>query len=193
MEKLERNVSNTRWTPIRFLERDVTGADQWWLMRCICGTEKRVRLKSFQRGTSLSCGCYRLALSRRGQNRLPIGESARNQLLLIYRRGATRRGLSFDLTRNEFLALTSADCHYCGQPPYQIMNRAKYIGKGNGAYVYNGIDRKDSTLGYTVDNCVPCCRMCNFAKSDMSYADFIVWLDNLVIYRTRNQYQECAA
>ncbi len=184
--RLPRTFEHTRWTPISFVER--RRGDLYWLMKCSCGTERVVCYDSYKTGKSLSCGCYRNALaiggSLRGGNRLSVGESARNQLLLIYRRGAQRRGVEFVLTKEEFLSLTSSDCHYCGSPPTQILDRAKYVGKGNGAYVYNGIDRVDSVAGYTPVNCVPCCRPCNYAKSDMDLAEFMSWIDRLVSFQT---------
>lgn len=36
----------------------------------------------------------------------------------------------------------------------------------------NGIDRIDSTKGYSADNCVPCCSKCNRMKLDHSIEDF---------------------
>jgi hypothetical protein len=41
--------------------------------------------------------------------------------------------------------------------------------------VANGIDRVDNTKGYSVDNCVPCCRRCNVAKADMTPDQFLGW------------------
>jgi hypothetical protein len=41
------------------------------------------------------------------------------------------------------------------------------------AFKYSGIDRIDSNLGYSRDNCVPCCKRCNLAKRKMSYGDFL--------------------
>lgn len=183
-QRLERSIANTHWTPLESIGRDSEGRDLW-RMRCKCGKEKQVRYRDYVRGLSLSCGCYRLALSKncRGKNRLPVGESARNQLMLIYQRNAVKHGREFALNRDTFLGLTSSNCHYCGQSPHQILNRSKYTGKGNGAYIYNGIDRINSDIGYLPDNCVSCCRMCNYAKNDMSYPDFINWLDRLVEHR----------
>lgn len=173
-----------RWTPVGPAGQHQTPGK--WLMRCSCGTERYVLYKNYAQGKSLSCGCYRLELARntRGNNRLPPGESARNQLLLIYKRGAAKKGRVFELSREQFLQLTSSNCHYCGHPPHQILNRSKYTGKGNGAYIYNGIDRKDSAVGYTQENSLPCCRMCNYAKSDMCYDDYIRWMEHLIEFRT---------
>ena len=36
-----------------------------------------------------------------------------------------------------------------------------------------GIDRIDSSKGYSLDNCVPCCSMCNQMKFDNNFNDFI--------------------
>ncbi len=46
----------------------------------------------------------------------------------------------------------------------------------NGDFVYNGIDRLDNALGYTLDNCVPCCKRCNQAKNNMGLKEFRAWL-----------------
>ena len=51
-----------------------------------------------------------------------------------------------------------------------------------GRYIYNGVDRKDNNLGYTIDNCVPCCHRCNSMKSNLSYQNFIQHISN--IYKT---------
>ena len=35
-----------------------------------------------------------------------------------------------------------------------------------------GIDRIDSSVGYTINNCVPCCYRCNVAKNNMNIEEF---------------------
>ncbi len=40
-------------------------------------------------------------------------------------------------------------------------------------FIYNGIDRIDSSKGYIQGNVVTCCRTCNVAKMDMDYKEFI--------------------
>jgi hypothetical protein len=88
--------------------------------------------------------------------------------MAAYRARARTRGVSFDLTFEEFLEITKSDCYLCGAPPAQI----KQGGRRNGQYVYNGIDRVDNTLGYQLDNVMPCCKVCNFLKGELSLPDF---------------------
>lgn len=42
-----------------------------------------------------------------------------------------------------------------------------------------GLDRIDSTKGYTMDNLVSCCETCNRAKRHMSLAEFREWKNSL--------------
>lgn len=109
-------------------------------------------------------------------NRLPDGEAAFNQLFGAYRLSAKDRQLNFDLDKQQFRSLTKKDCFYCGASP--TAERAPSSAKkgkcvSGGAYVYNGVDRVDSSVGYTVENAVSCCATCNRMKGVLSQADFI--------------------
>ena len=53
----------------------------------------------------------------------------------------------------------------------------------HGDYIYSGIDRKNPARGYVLDNVVPCCKRCNYAKNDFSYDEHLEYLDRLVAYR----------
>jgi hypothetical protein len=72
-----------------------------------------------------------------------------------YKTRAAKKELPFELTFEQFLSLLDQNCHYCHAAPR------------------GGIDRKDSALGYTVKNSLPCCKRCNLAKNDMSYEEFL--------------------
>lgn len=88
-------------------------------------------------------------------------------LIRSYKSGAKLRNLSFDLSREEFEHLILQDCHYCG-----ILPSIRTVSK-NCTLVCNGIDRKNNSLGYFTDNCVPACRICNVMKSSMNYQEFL--------------------
>jgi peroxiredoxin family protein len=66
---------------------------------------------------------------------------------------ADLRGYKFLLTDIEATGFFQDKCYYCGEKPIEGVN-------------LNGIDRKDSKLDYTFDNCVSACQMCNYMKND---------------------------
>jgi hypothetical protein len=70
------------------------------------------------------------------------------------------------------------DCHYCGVSPSMV----RVLPSGRGAFTYNGLDRVDNTLGYMLENVVPCCKTCNIAKGTMPYDDFMAWIGRLIEY-----------
>jgi hypothetical protein len=91
--------------------------------------------------------------------------------------------MRFNLNKNQFRTIIALDCVYCDAPPTASIKsvdnrRYKYLPPTE-PFKYNGVDRLDSSGHYTPDNCVPCCKMCNYAKRDMPAKDFISWL-----YRT---------
>ncbi len=70
-----------------------------------------------------------------------------------------------------FLKLIESSCYYCYNVCSNLLNvRNKYI------MPYNGIDRINNNLGYSKDNVVSCCKICNRAKDKMSQDDFYRWL-----------------
>jgi hypothetical protein len=43
----------------------------------------------------------------------------------------------------------------------------------------NGIDRVDNTLGYELGNVIPCCSVCNRAKSNLPLDYFLRWYNTI--------------
>lgn len=108
-------------------------------------------------------------------NRLVFGVSSRNTVLRMYKYGAKKRGFSWRLTEKQFDTLTQGVCEFCGRQPRKI----KRVDGGYGHFVYNGIDRLDSRKGYTKNNTVSCCDICNKAKRDLPLGEFIAWAKDL--------------
>jgi hypothetical protein len=111
---------------------------------------------------------------------LPYGEGC-GRMKTLHRRYATSqrsRGILFDLDLFTFDALIRCQCNYCGQAP-----EGRKISNSKDLMKCNGLDRQDSALNYTVDNVVPCCKVCNFAKSDMSVTDFYTWVNRIVEFQ----------
>jgi hypothetical protein len=135
----------------------------WWMCKCDCGQTPSVRTGHLtSKNGTRSCGCLGIAQP------LPQGEASFNQILERYKRQARSRGIKFELTKEEFKNLITSNCFYCDSFPTSVQNSMV----ANGSFTYSGVDRVDSSKDYTMDNCVSCCKVCNFMKRSMSTADF---------------------
>lgn len=87
----------------------------------------------------------------------------------LYRKGAKRRGLVFDLTEQQFYNLITQNCYYCNVWP----TKGSKLCDNNKMYYVHGIDRIDNKEGYIMGNCVPCCTICNRLKGATSLHVFL--------------------
>jgi len=78
---------------------------------------------------------------------------------LEYKKRAKKKEIGFELIKEQFDFLTSQACIYCGE----------YSDEKD----YCGIDRVDPNKGYIIENCVPCCKTCNYFKRLMSKEEFL--------------------
>jgi hypothetical protein len=154
-----------------------------WICQCFCGKEVLVTGFCLRKGRRISCGCNRMA-----NWTLPDGESSFRRLCRSYKANAIRRSLTFSLGIDDIKWLSKQPCWYCGKEPSQIIkssgNTVTARGIEKSIYIYNGIDRKDNSKGYEIDNCVSCCGRCNRAKLAMSYEDFLELVK--LIYKNLN-------
>jgi hypothetical protein len=147
-----------------------------WLCRCDCGKETTSpNSNKLLGGHTRSCGCLR---SERAQNRA-IDDGGFWGVFRSYKKGAEARNLAFEFDKYPafFYLLTQEPCHYCGTPANQHSTNFK-----NG-FCYNGIDRVDNSNGYTIENSVPCCGVCNRAKTDRDVVEFLTWTARVTEYQ----------
>lgn len=145
-----------------------------WECLCECGKFTIVPASRLNTREIKSCGCLQKEITGKraeeGLNRLPVGESNLNRLIATYKYNAGKRNLEFVLTKEQFKKLVIQNCSYCGVKPHTIADERK----SNGKFIYNGIDRVDNTKGYTINNCVTCCRTCNEWKRARSQQEFLL-------------------
>ena len=159
-----------------------------WLCKCDCGGEKIAVGSNLRGGRTKSCGCLARETARsNGKNSrekvsLPFGENSFNSIFRNYKRGARIRNLSFELTKEQFKEITRQNCKYCGSEPKQ----SYYQGGGNGEYIYNGVDRIDNSIGYIINNVVPCCKDCNIGKGTKTKEEFLEWINRVYEYSIRS-------
>jgi len=87
-----------------------------------------------------------------------------------YIRCAGDKHLDFEISQEEFNNLVKEPCHYCNI----IQERG-----------FNGIDRLDSNTGYVLDNCVSCCKTCNFMKCSLSADVFLKRIEHILTYNNK--------
>jgi len=71
-----------------------------------------------------------------------------------------------DINLELFYTLSQMPCFYCCN---LFSNKYKN-------YTYNGLDRIDSSNLHLKNNVVPCCKFCNFAKSNLTIQEFNEWI-----------------
>lgn len=165
-----------RGTVLSEAERNKAGRRVYVLL-CECGNTYSTCMDNLKSGGTKSCGCLKVDTMKkfRHPNTMPYGVASFYNLLRHYKIEATKRGLAFTLTEEQFAQLTKQNCFYCGIEPSTVYKR----NHGNGEYIYNGIDRIDNNLGYDIDNVVACCKICNMAKHTMSVPQFRDWIERV--------------
>lgn len=88
-----------------------------------------------------------------------------------YVKQARNRHIPFELSKDIFTSIVlSTHCRYCCEESSQFSYGIKVI----------GIDRCDSNKGYTIDNCVPCCKYCNALKGTKSEEEFFEYTTKIM-------------
>jgi len=146
-----------------------------WKCKCECGNIKIIVGHGISSNNTKSCGCLRYNPNKRKCKYQVPGTAMKNEIIVSYKNGAKNRNLDFKLTDKELELLFSGDCYYCGAKPSRIRNRKNT----NGAFIYNGIDRKNPEIGYLSNNCVSCCTQCNISKHCMNLNEFLSWISKV--------------
>jgi hypothetical protein len=93
-----------------------------------------------------------------------------NLQYMIYSRSARDKRLDFEISQEDFNDIVKESCHYCDI----IQERG-----------FNGIDRLDSTMGYVTDNCVSCCKTCNYMKCSLSAVVFLKRIEHILTHNNK--------
>lgn len=139
-----------------------------WLCKCDCGNEVIRVTNQLNKGSATSCGCAskERIVKLNTQNCRPF-EWIYNNLLRCAKSSDRKSSLTF----NEFLEFTKINrCHYCGD----VIEWRDRNSKSNPNNCYY-LDRKDNLIGYTKENCVVCCSLCNLTRHiRFSYTEMLL-------------------
>lgn len=141
----------------------------FWKCLCDCGNNTIVSTSDLRTGNTKSCGCWGLEertirAKSKDRNMIRLRDSL-NAMKLT----AKKKGRTWTLSDQEAYALMQSNCHYCNSEPSNERKDYTY----EESTKYSGIDRIDNEQGYTKENCVPCCKMCNFLKKDYDQKFFL--------------------
>lgn len=151
-----------------------------WLCKCDCGNTKIVTSSKLKNGCVKSCGC--LNNEKRAERALIMSENNRKYTPSEFTARRIWRVHYSELFFEDFYELSQQNCYYCNSPPNNKQNapardkRAAAATVAAGDFIYNGLDRVDNTKAHTKENCVPCCKICNYAKRDLTTEEFKEWI-----------------
>lgn len=184
MSKPFKDYSGIKFEKLTAISRISDRKRSTWIFNCDCGKSIITSAHNVIGGGTRSCGCLRPV-----NNNLPIPkqkpDTPLKYLFYDYKKSAIKRGYLFALPIETFKELTSSVCHYCGALPSNVKINRKCTNISKYSYIFNGIDRLNNHEGYVIQNCVPCCEVCNRSKRAMKYESFINYLNQLTSYRTK--------
>ena len=150
--------------------------DRWrrfYLCKCECGNYTIVQETLLKNSNTKSCGCLKIENNKKlKEKRISKHHTEITAIILGYKRHAKDRGFSWELSREFVEKIINENCFYCGSIPFNKKKTKNSIGDG---FYYNGIDRINSEGNYTENNVVPACKICNYAKSNMTLVKFKKW------------------
>lgn len=165
---------------------------------CDCGNEKitaieYLRFKGAQR--TQSCGCQHLEKSLINLEKAKIvqfNSGIISDPMIATAKRVYKNYRDGDLSFDDFYQLSQQTCYYCGKPPSNkancYINNSKKYNYGyteqrlkDGYFIYNGLDRIDSSISHLKSNVVTSCFNCNRAKMDLSISDFFNMIENIYL------------
>lgn len=171
--KISEITTNIKFGCLTTIERaENIGQYTAWLCACDCGNQKIIKAISLTTGKSITCGCK--------MNKFPNNDPKLSSAMKIF----NDKYKDGDLTFEQFVELSQKNCFYCGIEPNNATNRLDADSRNKrrnrenqfsgekGTFVYNGLDRIDSSIGHMLNNVVPCCKDCNRAKLALSVDEF---------------------
>ncbi len=127
----------------------------WWECKCDCGNTTIIKARQLLGEFTKSCGCYRRECKSL--------EPYKWMYNLIIRGNKRRKNYPDMMSFEEFKTFLVFDkCHYCGYPIKWYKNQCSKLRNKEGWGYY--LDRSDNSIGYTKENCVVCCPLCNHVK-----------------------------
>lgn len=163
------------------------------LWKCLCDCGNTIEINGVLLGRAekdrKSCGC----LAKKSANlRRKYQETTINIRYCHHERNG-KQGNRGTLNRQDWESIVFLPCHYCGKiDVHTALEEKGYRDKIDTitkeeqerySVKINGVDRIDSTKGYEKDNCISCCKMCNWMKLDYLPEEFLKHVEEISIFQ----------
>lgn len=138
-------------------------------VRCDCGNEFGAIATKLRTGVTTSC--RQCSYRDREVSRLQVSQEQQLFTRFVLNR-AEKDGIEVTIELDDYIKLSSSNCFYCDDSPREVnyFSGRKYV--NNEKRFINGLDRKDRNQGYTLENSIPCCSSCNYAKHVLNEEEF---------------------
>lgn len=156
----------------------------YWNCLCDCGKPTYVSTNHLICGNTKSCGCLKTETSKNNIKKALYSITKYSPTIASARRYWKIYQDKCDLTFDQWFKLSQQNCYYCGALPSNKY-KSQYV-KDNGDFIYNGLDKIDYNLQYTISNTITCCSICNAAKSNRSQKEFYNYINSIMIDYTIN-------
>ena len=126
--------------------------DTKYFYKCLCNRCNNTTIARIGRGNYTPKSCTNCVDSLQKEIADEKYEALRKYRVIFnsYKSNARARNLIFNLTLEDVIKIVNQNCYYCNDENSK------------------GIDRINSKDNYYLENVVPCCRTCNFMKSNFS-------------------------
>lgn len=162
----------------------------FWTCLCECGNKTCVLTSHLISGNTKSCGCLKSEKVKNNIQKAIKKQTKYSPIIASARRcwkSYLYQDKQCDLTFEQWYDLSQQNCFYCGNFPSNTHNcfekkkDASIFAKENGNFLFNGLDKVNSSKSHTLDNVVPCCWICNRAKSERTQQEFYNYINTLKI------------
>ena len=152
--------------------------EAFWNCQCFCGNTTITKGSWLTNNKTKSCGCLQkeaIPLKPFNNPKYPSDIAAAHYKWYPY-----QETLLFD----DYYRIAKMSCFYCGIAPSMIKT-ARRVAENDKPFIFNTLDRIDSSKTYLVDNIVASCQMCNQAKLTQSTEMFYSHINDLIAHLNR--------
>lgn len=181
---MSKRIIRNKWDIINWIEllEFIPWRHSKSIFKCHCWKIFECRASSIFYNHTKSCWCLQT------YNRMEYWVSLLNSAISKMISHMKKRWIECELTKDEIYNMIQKPCIYCWEIWWNICRNKSTVAK---EYFYNWLDRVDSNLWYTIDNTVPCCKKCNWAKNSMPVNEFLYHIEKIYLFNKIKYEKTC--